>query len=375
MMLSGYDPYTKYKSKLSHLPPVLCVLILIMVAISLTALYSASLQLSLKRFYNQIIYFICLIPLMLAVASMHLRWIYRYSYFIYGFSLVILLIVEFIGHKAMGATRWINLGLIKLQPSELIKVTTLLFLSRYFHNLSLKQIYSIKSLLLPTAIVGLSSLVILQQPDLGTAILLLSMTGFVYFTCGVRIWKFGASLALLIGSTPFIWAHLRDYQKTRVLSFLNPEKDALGSGYNIIQSKIAIGSGGLYGKGFGEGTQSQLSFIPEQQTDFIFTVIAEEFGFTGSVILLIIQFLLSYSAISIGMHCRNDFGKILACGVSSLFFLQTIINLGMVSGIMPVVGVPLPLISYGGSMLLTMMISFGLVINVHLHRNTTINID
>ncbi len=375
MIISGYNPYNKYKSKLANLPIGLSVLILIMAVISLISLYSASLELSFKRFYNQIIFFSSLIPLALALSTLNIITIYRYSYFIFALSIIMLFVVEFIGHKAMGATRWINLGVIKLQPSEIVKFTTILFLARYFHNRSLSEIYSLRFLIPPSLIILFEALIILQQPDLGTAILLMAVSGFMYFACGVRLWKFSAAIIGFCASIPFIWARLRDYQKARVFSFLNPEKDALGSGYNVIQSKIAIGSGGLYGKGFGQGTQSQLSFIPEQQTDFIFTVIAEEFGFIGSVFLLCIQFLICYLCISIGVHSRNEFGKILAFGVSSLFFLQTIINLAMVSGIMPVVGVPLPLVSYGGSMLFTMMISFAAVISVHLHKNTSINID
>ena len=217
----------------------------------------------------------------------------------------------------------------------------------------------------PTALV-------LRQPDLGTALMLIIGSGAIFFVAGVKIWKFGVLLVLALISTPIGWQFLRDYQKQRVLTFLNPETDPLGAGYHIIQSKIALGSGGMFGKGFMQGTQSHLSFLPEKQTDFIFTMLAEEFGLMGGIGLLGLYVLTLVYGFNIAINCRNHFGRLVAMGVTTTFFLYVFINIAMVMGLIPVVGVPLPLISYGGTAMMTLLFSFGLLLSVHINRDEAI---
>jgi rod shape determining protein RodA len=272
----------------------------------------------------------------------------------------------------MGATRWINLGLIKLQPSELMKICIIFALARYFHDLGIQKI-RIKHLIKPVIMLVVPAVLIVKQPDLGTAIILMMLGGSMFFVAGVNKWIFVVSLVKTSITVPLAWGLLHIYQQNRILTFLNPEKDPLGSGYNIIQSKIAIGSGGFFGKGFIKGSQSQLHFLPEHQTDFIFTMLSEEWGFLGGTILLLLYFILIFYCYITALHARSSFARLLALGTASMFFLHIFINIAMVMGLIPVVGVPLPLLSYGGTMMATILISFGLVINVHIHSRCNIN--
>ncbi len=309
---------------------------------------------------------------MFAVALIDIRFWFRYAYVIYAGALGLLGAVEFVGDVGMGAQRWIDLKVIQLQPSEVMKIALVLALARYFHGQGDQEVGRPLSLVVPILLVLAPAGLVLKQPDLGTAGMLLLAATAVFFIAGVRIWKFALALVAAVGAVPVAWQFLHDYQRQRVLTFLNPETDPLGAGYHILQSKIALGSGGLTGKGFLQGTQSHLSFLPEKQTDFIFTMLAEEWGMLGGLFLLALFFLLFVYGFAIALRARNQFGRVLAVGLTVNLFLYVFINIAMVMGLIPVVGVPLPLISYGGTAMLAVMAAFGLLISVWIHRDIRI---
>ena len=321
---------------------------------------------------RQMIRFVVGVVLMIAVAIVDIRVWLRNAYFIYLGALVLLIGVEIAGDIGMGAQRWIDLGIFQLQPSELMKVALVLALARYFHGLEAESVRRILPLVPPLLLIALPALLVLKQPDLGTAGMLIMGGGALFFAAGVRLWKFGVLIAGGLGAVPVAWNLLHDYQKNRVLTFIDPERDPLGAGYHILQSKIAFGSGGVFGKGFLLGTQSHLNFLPEKQTDFIFTMLAEEFGLVGALTLLLIYTVLIAYGFAIAMRSRSHFGRLLALGLTFNLFLFVFINMAMVMGIIPVVGVPLPLISYGGTAMLTVLIGFGLVMSVYVHRDSRI---
>ncbi|MBP5344527.1 MAG: rod shape-determining protein RodA [Alphaproteobacteria bacterium] len=306
------------------------------------------------------------------VAFFNLRFFMKYAYVFYAIGLVLLVWVAFFGKGAMGAQRWINLGFMQLQPSEIMKVVLVMALARYFHGASLDQIRSIKFIVPPALMVLVPVLLILKQPDLGTALMLVFASCAIFFLVGVQIWKFILLGILSAAAAPIIWFSLHDYQKQRVLTFLNAEADPRGAGYHIAQSKITLGSGGFWGKGFMEGTQRRLSFIPEKHTDFIFTVFAEEFGWLGSIIVYGVYAIIIAYGFSIAMKCTNFFGKILTLGLTTNFALYLFINMAMIMGLMPVVGVPFPLMSYGGTAMLTLFIGFGLMECANINREMVI---
>jgi rod shape determining protein RodA len=315
---------------------------------------------------------IAFIP-MIAAALIDIRHWFRLSYWIYGLALALVLLVDLRGVIGMGAQRWIDLGFIQLQPSELMKIAMVLALARYFHCLNAENGGRIVDLFVPAALIVVPVGLVLKQPDLGTAMMLLANGTIIFFLAGVRLWIFGAGLVGAGAAAPVIWSLLRDYQKARLYTFLSPDADPLGAGYHIMQSKIALGSGGLFGKGFLAGTQSHLSFLPEKQTDFIFTMIAEEFGLVGGLALLALYILVIAYGFTIALRSRNHFGRLLGLGLATNFFLYVFINTAMVIGMIPVVGVPLPLISYGGTAMVTVMFGFGLLMNVSIHRDVRIS--
>jgi rod shape determining protein RodA len=253
-----------------------------------------------------------------------------------------------------------------------MKIALVLTLARYFHSLSLEEIGNPLYLVWPTLLVFVPAGLVFKQPDLGSAILLVLTGAAIFFLAGVRIWKFLVLGGGALAAIPVAWGFLRDYQKQRVLMFVNPESDPLGAGYHIIQSKIALGSGGLWGKGFLQGTQSHLQFLPEKQTDFIFTMLSEEWGFVGGLLLIGLYTLILLYGIGIALRSRNQFGRLMAMGVVVSFYVYAFINMAMVMGMLPVVGEPLPLVSYGGTAMMTLLISFGLLINVYVHRDNFI---
>ena len=312
------------------------------------------------------------IVLMIGVAVIDTRIWLRYAYAIYLTIFLLLVLVDVGGVMGMGARRWINIGFFNLQPSELMKIAMVLALARYFHGGSMEDIRRPTFLLPPILIVVVPAAFILRQPDLGTSLILLITAAGLFFMAGVRLWKFALLGILSLAALPVAWQFLHGYQQKRVLTFLNPESDPLGAGYHIIQSKIAFGSGGLSGRGFLQGTQGHLNFLPEMQTDFIFTMLSEELGLIGGLSLLGLYVLLLVYGFAISIRSRSHFGCLLGMGVTITFFLYVFINMAMVMGLIPVVGVPLPLISYGGTAMLTLLLGFGLLMGVWVHRDVTI---
>lgn len=324
---------------------------------------------------KQIIFFAIFFPIAILIACVNIKFIIKYNIVLYYIGVFLLLFVEIKGHKAMGAARWINFGFFKLQPSELMKLFLILYLGRYFYTLNVKDIKQNKNLIKPIIYYAIPCILILKQPNLGTALIISAIAVGIFFLVGVQIWKFILSSCICLFLLPIVWFFgLKDYQKQRVLTFLNPENDPLNSGYNIIQSKIAIGSGGVWGKGFVKGTQAQLEFLPEKHTDFIFTVLSEEFGFIGVVGVIIIYIIIFLYCIFIINNCIHSFGKIVVGGIFINLFCHFFINLGMVSGILPVVGTPLPLLSYGGSITASTLLSLGFILNIDLNKNEDLGI-
>ena len=298
----------------------------------------------------------------------HYNIFYQLAYPLYGIGIILLIAVEVAGSTHMGATRWLSLGGVNVQPSEFAKITVILALARYLSDRRLPPPYNLKELIPPAVIIALPTLLILKQPDLGTAMLIILISGVIIFIAGITRGTL-VTISITAISTAIIgWQFLHDYQRQRILTFLDPEKDPLGSGYHIAQSKIAIGAGKLFGKGFLKGTQNSLHFLPEQHTDFIFAAYAEQWGFLGVLILLALYFAFLLRAIHIATEARDSFGSYLATGIAAIFFWQVTINIGMVSGLMPVVGIPLPLFSYGGTSMLTSMILISILLNIHYRR-------
>ncbi|MDA0662700.1 MAG: rod shape-determining protein RodA [Proteobacteria bacterium] len=347
----------------------LVLLIVLVAGIGFAMLYSAANGSFTPWASAQMIRFGVGLVIMIGIALIDIRIWLRYAYTIYGLTLILLLGVEFAGVVKGGAKRWVELGFFQIQPSEFIKIALVLALARYFHRLNIEDISNPITLITPLALVGVPFALVLRQPDLGTALLILMGGGAVFFAAGVRLWKFALVVAAGATAVPVAWTFLHSYQKDRILTFLTPERDPLGAGYHILQSKIALGSGGVFGRGFMQGTQSHLSFLPEKQTDFIFTMLAEEFGLAGGLALLCLYTLLCLYSVAIALRSSNHFGRLVAIGVTFTFFLFVFINIAMVMGLLPVVGLPLPLISYGGTAMLTVMAGFGLVICVYIHRD------
>ena len=307
---------------------------------------------------------------MIIIATINIRVWYNSAYWFYFACLLSLILVEIFGSIGSGAQRWLNFGIIKVQPSELMKIAVILALARYFHRLPLEQTRKMTSLFIPIILVFLPVILIFKQPDFGTAIVLAAGGISMFFLAGARLWLFIAGSIAAMGSVPIIWTNLRPYQKGRILTFLDPERDPLGAGYHVIQSKIALGSGGLWGKGLEQGTQSLLNFLPEKHTDFVFAMFAEELGFVGGMVIILLYFLIIMTAFATSVSCRHQFGRLLAMGIGVTLFLYIFVNLGMVMSLLPVVGIPLPLLSYGGSALITTMLAIGLLLSVHIHRDT-----
>ena len=306
---------------------------------------------------------------MLMAFAIDYRRLERWVYLPYGLSLLLLALVPILGSFGGGARRWIDLGLFSIQPSELSKVTLLLVLARYFHRHVPPEGYRLRELVIPAVLFALPAVLVLAEPNLGTTVILGLIFATLTFAAGIRFRSLLLVAACGGGGLPFLWQHMKPYQKQRVFSFLDPNQDPLGAGYHMIQAKITVGSGMLWGKGFLQGTQNRLDFLPEKHTDFIFAVVAEEWGFVGATILLVLYGALMAKLLAIAWQARDRFGFCLAIGAVSVVFWQLLINLGMNIGVLPVVGVPLPLLSYGGSSLLTVMMSLGLALNVSTRRS------
>ena len=358
--------------KLAEISWGLVMTVMVVAGIGFAVLYSVAGDLD-PWASRQMIRFAFGLVLMFAVAFIGIKVWFHMVYVIYAAALALLVLVELKGEVGMGAQRWIDFGFFQLQPSEIMKLALVLVLARYYHGCTMEGAGKMKSLFIPLLLVAMPVALVLRQPDLGTALLIALGAGAMMFLGGVKArWFLGAG-ALGLGAIPVAWQFLHDYQKERIFTFLNPESDPLGAGYHIMQSKIALGSGGLYGKGFMQGTQAQLNFLPEKQTDFIFTMLGEEFGLVGGLTLLALYTIVLIYGLVIALKARHTFGRLVAMGVSVTFFLYVFINIAMVMGMLPVVGVPLPLVSYGGTAMITLMIGLGFLLNVQIHWDATLS--
>ncbi|GHU05241.1 rod shape-determining protein RodA [Alphaproteobacteria bacterium] len=348
------------------------LLIVLIASLGFLTLYSAAGGSMAPWASRQIVRFGVGVAVLLVMAMIDIRFWMKWAYVFYGAGLILLVAVEFKGSVGMGAQRWIDLGVIQIQPSEIMKIALILALARYFHGLNYQDVGRITLLIPPIVMVLAPVLLVLKQPDLGTAMMLFLGGVAIFFIAGVRLWKFAVVLLLGLAAAPIAWRFLHEYQKKRILIFLDPEKDPLGAGYHITQSKIALGSGGTFGKGYMKGPQSYLDFLPEKHTDFIFTMIGEEWGMVGGATLVTLYALVLIFGFVISLRARSQFARLVGLGFSTTFFLYVFINIAMVMGLAPVVGVPLPLISYGGTAMLTLLIGFGLLLSIHVHRDVMI---
>ena len=365
-------PALTLRHKLGQMSWGLVALLMMVAFVGFAMLYSAA-NGSLEPWASrQMVRFGVGMVLMFIVAMIDIRQLHRFAYAFFVFALLLLVAVEVMGRVGMGAQRWIDLGVFQLQPSELMKLALVLALARYFHGLGPEGIAKMKALIGPIVLIGVPTALVLKQPDLGTAMLLAAGGVALCFAAGIQ-WRYfiGAGVAFA-AALPIGWQMLHDYQRQRILTYLDPSTDPLGAGYHILQSKIALGSGGMFGKGFMAGTQSHLEFLPEMQTDFIFTMLAEELGMAGALLLLLLYVLIIAYGIGVSLRATSQFGRLVALGVTVTFFLYVFINIAMVTGLVPVVGVPLPLISYGGTAMMTLMVGFGMLASVHVHRDTPV---
>ena len=312
-----------------------------------------------------------LLVVMLGLAMLHPKWWFRAAYPLYGVLLLLVLMIEFtpLGYVAGGARNWLNLGFIRIQPAEFMKLGLVLALARWYHSHTAQEARWSWKLLIPAGMIGLPFILVAKQPDLGSA-MIIGLTGGAIMVVAGLSWRVIAAGAVAAAAIipPFVMFGMKEYQRNRVLTFLSPESDPSGTGYNIIQSKIALGSGGVLGKGYGLGSQSQLEFLPERHTDFIFSTVAEEFGFVGSFGLLACYIAIILISLRIASLAHSHFGRVAAAGMTAFFALFVLINGAMVMGLAPVVGVPMPLLSYGGSSMMTVMIGFGLILSTRVHR-------
>ncbi|HET7883371.1 MAG TPA: rod shape-determining protein RodA [Acetobacteraceae bacterium] len=345
------------------------VLLCALAAVGYAALYSAAGGAPEPYASRHMLRFATGLVLMIGIALVDIRFIARLAWPSYVVALVLLVLVMRYGHAGKGAQRWIELGGLQLQPSELMKITLVLALASWFHRASWERIGNPLFLTWPVIAMLVPVALIVKEPNLGTGVITGLLGGAMFFAAGVRWWKFALVALPVPFAAQFAYSHLHDYQRARIDTFLHPESDPLGAGYNIIQSKIALGSGGMWGKGFLQGTQGHLDFLPEKQTDFIFTMIGEEFGFMGGVAVLALLGLIVLGGMAISLRSSNQFGRLVAFGIAMNFFLYVFVNIAMVMGAIPVGGVPLPLVSHGGSAMITVMVGFGLLMSVHVHRD------
>ena len=361
------------KDKLMGLDYFLIFLVLLLGFISFFAMYSTE-QGKLGYYTQSHIYrFSIFFIIFILFSFFKINFWYKSAYPFYILILILLFAVHFFGITAQGSKRWINMFFINLQPSELMKVALILFLARYYYKIPSEHVTNIKYIITPIFALLIPAYLVAAQPDLGTAVLILLSGIVVVWLTGFRMKFFIYSFFTFICLLPVGIAFLKPYQKSRILTFLNPERDPLGAGYQIIQSKIAVGSGGIFGKGFLQGSQSYLEYLPEKHTDFIFTLFSEEFGFIGSALLLFIYILIIYRITLIGGQCKNNFARLYCFGFATAFFIYVAVNMLMVLGLLPIVGAPLPILSYGGSAMLSIMIGLGLVMSCKIHKHEELN--
>ena len=358
--------------KVKNLDYILLISILILSILSLFVMYSTDggeiLYHTKSHFIKVVVFFV----MMLVIAFFNIKIWHVSAYLFYLITVLLLIWVSFFGISVSGSKRWLDLYFIVLQPSELMKIAIILCLAKYYHRLKVEDVNNFTTIFIPLNIIIIPMILVLSQPDLGTSVLIAFSGVVILWLGGVKIKYFIYTLISFLISLPFIISFLKPYQKLRILTFLDPDRDPLGAGYQIIQSKIAIGSGGFSGKGFLKGTQSYLDFLPEKHTDFIFTLFSEEFGFVGSVILLLIYIIIIFRIVRIGIISRSGFSKLFCFGFAFAIFVYITVNLSMVLGLLPIVGSPLPIMSYGGSSMLATMIGFGIVMSAKIHHNQNI---
>ena len=374
-MITGhfYKDNLSFREKILALDFPLIFLILLLGTISLFAMYSTEQgkfgYYTQSHFYRFAIFFM----VFMIVSFFRVKFWFKSTYLFYLIVLMLLIAVNIYGITSSGSKRWINLFFLNLQPSELMKVALIIFLARYYNKIPSEYVSNVKYIFLPLFAIIVPVFLVAAQPDLGTAILIAIGGGAVIWLAGFRLKFFLYSFFILICLIPVGISLLKPYQKSRILTFFNPERDPLGAGYQIIQSKIAVGSGGIFGKGFLQGSQSYLDYLPEKHTDFIFTLFSEEFGFVGSIVLLLIYVLIIYRIVAIGNQAKNNFSKLYCFSFAAAFFTYVAINMSMVLGLLPIVGAPLPIMSYGGSAMLSMMIGLGIVMSCKIYRDTEFN--
>ena len=372
MIYNSFNSKLTFFQKLKNFDFILLICILSLGVISAFSMYSTDGGEVLFHSKSHIVKFLIFFPMMIVLSFFNIKVWHYLSYLFYIITLLFLIWVSLYGVKASGSQRWIDLYFINLQPSELMKIAIIACLAKYYHRIQLNQVSNVQNIFTVLIILILPIMLVLNQPDLGTSILIALSGIVVIWLAGLNISYFIYSFITFLITMPFIISILKPYQKLRVLTFLNPDKDPLGAGYQIIQSKIAVGSGGLTGKGFLKGTQSYLEFLPEKHTDFIFTLFAEEHGFIGSLGLLFIYVVIIYRVIRIGLISRSYFAKLFCYGYGSAIFFYVVINMSMILGLLPIVGSPLPIMSYGGSSMLATMIGFAIVMSAKINHKQLI---
>ena len=358
--------------KIKNLDYILLISVILLSALSVFVMYSTDGGEILFHTKNHFVKLAVFFPLMIFVAFFNIKFWHNFSYIIYFIVILLLIYVSFFGIKSSGSQRWMDLYLFVLQPSELMKIAIIMCLAKYFHRIKIENVNSFTSITIVLSIIIIPIIFVISQPDLGTSILIALSGLIILWLGGMKIKYFIYSFITFLISLPFIISFLKPYQKLRILTFLDPDRDPLGAGYQIIQSKIAIGSGGLNGKGFLKGTQSYLDFLPEKHTDFIFTLFSEEFGFIGSVGLLILYSIIIFRIVRIGAISRSNFARLFCFGYAFAIFIYIVVNLSMVLGLLPIVGSPLPIMSYGGSSMLATMIGFGIVLSAKINHKQMI---
>tara|TARA_B100001996_G_scaffold117711_1_gene89092 strand:- start:37 stop:1161 length:1125 start_codon:yes stop_codon:yes gene_type:complete len=366
---TGYSFFEKLKS----IDYFLILLVILIGSISVFAIYSTEGGKFSYYTKNHLIRLSVFFGLFLILSFVRISAWYRNAYLFYLLGIILLILVLFFGIAASGSKRWLDLYFLNLQPSELMKIAIIVCFARYYHSMQNADIQSYKFLLQPIILILIPCYLVINQPDLGTAILIAGSGITIIWLAGINIKYFIYSSLMLVVSLPFVISILEPYQKSRILTFFNPDRDPLGAGYQIIQSKIAIGSGGFFGKGFLKGTQSYLEFLPEKHTDFIFTLFSEEFGFIGSIILLLLYVLLIYRIIRIGFLNRSFFSRLYCFGFASALFLYVFVNVAMVLGLLPIVGAPLPIMSYGGSSMLSIMLGLSIAMSCKIYNQDNVS--
>ena len=370
---SSLSDRSTFFQKLRSLDYIMLLCILILGIISSFAMYSTDGGELLYHSESHIIRFVVFFTMMILISFVNIKTWHTFGYLFYLVVLTLLIWASLFGITASGSQRWINLYFINLQPSELMKIAIIICFAKYYHRIQLSNVNRIKNIVIPILILFIPIALVIGQPDLGTAILIALSGIIVLWLAGVNIKYFFYSSLIFIISAPFVISFLKPYQKLRILTFFDPDKDPLGAGYQIIQSKIAVGSGGLTGKGFLKGTQGYLEFLPEKHTDFIFTLFSEEFGFLGSIFLLLVYAILIFRILRIGALSRSFFGKFFCYGFGSAIFIYITVNMAMVLGLLPIVGSPLPIMSYGGSSMLATMIGLGIVMSTKVYSRQLIS--